>query len=367
MTPISAQHDEFDIKQQRPAAGETRRFATGEALFFSPLPVPTGQIPMDFGGSFVEVNETFLDLGSSNFGKAFQARAMIGLGMIFIFSCLIVLPLLAGSTTWGNPFSESFWDRAAGMFHFGVTFSLWGGAIAALLGTYVILSTTRAKSRTRPIRFNRQRREVCFFPEGSDAPVIQPWEETVSWLSISTGVTGVGVTSAYTFGMAFDDSRADVVHFVRQGVMTPTHGLGKWEAIRVYMEKGPEFCPGKAPYEGRHTFDKERQDVHEEYQHNERSALGVGWWYLTHLITWWRFPYWVAEWDHRFSMKSLPNSIAEWSKPLPSEQWAKPSQALNEQSAKIERAFAQGQDFMTYFKANLSKTEAKESADSSAL
>jgi hypothetical protein len=30
-------------------------------------------------------------------------------------------------------------------------------------------------------------------------------------------VTGVGVTSAYTFGMAFDDSKADVVHFVRQG------------------------------------------------------------------------------------------------------------------------------------------------------
>ncbi|MHC8336665.1 hypothetical protein [Pseudomonas sp. HLT2-19-2] len=211
------------------------------------------------------------------------------------------------------------------------------------------------------LRFNRQRREVCFFPEGSDVPVIQPWEETVSWLSISTGVTGVGVTSAYTFGMAFDDSKADVVHFVRQAVMTPAHGLGKWEAIRVYMEKGPEFCPGKAPYEGRGTFDKERQDMHEEHQHNERSAFGVGWWYLTHLITWWRFPYWVAEWDHRFSMKSLPDSIAEWSKSLPTEQWAKPSQALKEQSAKIEKVFAQGQDFMTYFKANLNEIKTEES------
>jgi hypothetical protein len=66
-------------------------------------------------------------------------------------------------------------------------------------------------------------------------------------------------------------------------------------------------------------------------------------------------------------MKSLPESIADWSKPLPPEQWAKPSQALKEQSAKIEKAFAQGQDFMTYFNANLSKTDAKESAGSSAL
>ncbi len=129
----------------------------------------------------------------------------------------------------------------------------------------------------------------------------------------------------------------------------------------------PEFCPGKAPYEGRHTFDQERQDMHEEYQHNGRSALGVGWWNLTHLNTWWRFPYWVAEWDHRFSMKSLPESIADWSKPLPSEQWAKPSAALKKQSMKIEKAFAQGQDFMTYFKTNLSKNEEKAPVDSSAL
>ena len=226
--------DDLNLKKIRPVAGEKRKFATGEALFFCPFPIPTGNVPMDLGGSFVEVNDTFLDLGSSNFGKAFQARAMIGLGMMFIFSCLIILPLLAGSTTWGSPFSESFWDITAGMFDFGVTFSIWGGGIAALLGIYVILSTTRAKSRTRPIRFNRQRREACFFPEGSDLPVIQPWEEIASWLSISTGVAGVGVTSAYTFGMAFNDSRADAVHFVRQGVMTPAHALGKWEPSGRY-------------------------------------------------------------------------------------------------------------------------------------
>ena len=353
-------NDELNLKKTRPVAGEKRRFTTGEALFLSPLPVPTGNIPMDLGGSFVDVNDTTLDVGSSNFGKAFQARSMIGLGMMFILSCLIVLPLLAGSTTWGNPFSESFWDRAGSMFDLGVIFSFWGGGAAALLGAYVILSTTRKKSRTRPIRFNRQRREVCFFPEGSDTPVVQPWEETVSWLSISTGVTGVGVTSTYTFGMAFDDPSADLVHFVNQGLMTPAHGLGKWEAIRVYMEKGPQFCPGIAPYEGRNTFDQLRKTIKEEYREGERSAISVGWWYLSQLITWWRFPYWIAEWDHRYSMKALPDSIAEWSKPLSPEQWAKPSSALIEQSAKIENSFAQGKDFMTYFKTNLSVNESDE-------
>jgi len=152
--------------------------------------------------------------------------------------------------------------------------------------------------------------------------------------------------------MAIDDPKADTVHFLTQGVMTPIHGLGKWEAIRIYMEKGPQFCPQKAPYEGRHTFDKEREDMREEYRLKECSLLGVGWWYLSHVFTWWRFPYWVAEWDHRYSMKALPDSINQWSQPLPPEQWAQPSAALQEQSAKIEKAFAEGQSFMSYFDVN---------------
>lgn len=353
-------NDEFDFKQNRPFAGERRRFTTGEAIFFAPKPIPTGQTPMDLGGSFIEVNDTFLDVGSSNVNKAFQARVMIASSMLILIVSLIIGPFIAGFMSFGDPYGRTFTHIFIEFFPTGAAIGVWGAAGAAVLGFYVVISTTLAKVRTRPIRFNRQRREVCFFANGSDEPVIQPWEEMVSWLSVSTGVTGVGVMSIYTFGMAFEDPKTDTVHFVNQEVMTPVHGLGKWEALRAYMEKGPEFCPAKAPYEGRHTFDKERQDMYEEYQHNERSALGVGWWYLTHLITWWRFPYWVAEWDHRFSMKSLPESIAEWSKPLPPGQWGKPSPALKEQSAKIEKAFAQGQDFVTYFKANLNENKAEE-------
>ncbi|WP_371918383.1 DUF6708 domain-containing protein [Pseudomonas sp. Choline-02u-1] len=360
MSSKSTNNDELHLKHQRPVAGESRRFTTGEAVFFSPLPVPTGQISMDLGGSFLDINDTYLDLGSSNVNKAFQTRVMIASSMLILIVSLIIGPFIAGLMSFGDPYGRTFTHIFIEFFPTGAAIGVWGAAGAAVLGLYVVTSTTLAKVRTRPIRFNRQRREVCFFANGSDEPIIQPWEEMVSWLSVSTGVTGVGVISTYTFGMAFDDPKTDTVHLVNQEVMTPVHGLCKWEALRAYMEKGPEFCPAKAPYEGRHTFDKERQDMHEEYQHNERSALGVCWWYLTHLITWWRFPYWVAEWDHRFSMKSLPDSIAEWSKPLPPDQWGKPSPALKEQSAKIERAFAQGQDFMTYFKANLNESKAEE-------
>jgi hypothetical protein len=224
------QQVELDLKNHRPMAGETRHFSTGEALFFSPVPVPTGQTPMDFGGSFIEVNDTYLDLGSSNLTKSFQARLAVSLPTVVVIVCLFVLPTLMGFAAFINPFDRSFWFYFNNFFESGLSLALWCGGGAALIGLYAIISTTRS------------------------------------------------VISSYTFGMAIDNPNADTVHFLVQEVMTPIHGLGKWEAIRAYMEKGPEFCPGKAPYEGRHTFDKERQDMKEEYQHNERSALSAWRW-----------------------------------------------------------------------------------------
>ena len=188
---------------------------------------------------------------------------------------------------------------------------IWG-FIACLSLLYVGMFWRMMREVTihPPIRFNRQRREVCYFPSGSDEPIIQPWEELVAWVSVSTGTTGEGIMSTYTLGMALDNPKTDKTHFLNQGVLTPAHGLSKWEAIRVYMEKGPTFCPGKAPYEGRHTFDEKRESMREAYREGDCSAFGVAFWYVRNVITWWRFPYWVAEWDHRYSMKPMPASIS---------------------------------------------------------
>jgi hypothetical protein len=198
---------------------------------------------------------------------------------------------------------------------------------------------------------------VCYFPSGSDEPIMQPWEELVAWVSVSTGTTGEGIMSTYTLGMALDNPKTDKTHFLNQGVLTPAHGLSKWEAIRVYMEKGPAFCPGKAPYEGRHTFDEERESMREAYRGGYCSAFGVAFWYVRNVVTWWRFPYWVAEWDHRHSMKPMPDSIEQWSQPLPPAQWAKPSSELLAQTAEIEKAFSKGLSFMDYFNSTLGETE----------
>lgn len=351
--PLQPQ-DELDLRNQRPSAGEARRFATGEALFLAPLPVPTGHLPMDLGGSFVEVNDTYLDLGKSNTNKAFQAQLAIWGVMFAGGTMLFILPLLGAAIQAFGPYKKDFWRVfGEGFYIYLVDVSWWTvlPVVALLIAT--VTHSTFKKARTRPLRFNRQRREVCYFPEGSDEPIIQPWEELVAWVSVSTGYTGDGVMSTYTFGMAIDNPRTDKTHFLTHGVFTPAHGISKWEAIRAYMEKGPAHCPGKAPYEGRHTFDVERDALHEAHREGDASAIGVVWWYLCRVVTWWRFPYWVAEWDHGYTMKAMPASIAQWSQPLPVEQWAKPSKELKEQTARLEKAYANGQNFTDYFKAQL--------------
>ncbi|MCJ8170469.1 DUF6708 domain-containing protein [Atopomonas sediminilitoris] len=339
----------LDLKQQPPCAGEVRQFATGQALFFAPLPLPTGSQAMDLGGSFIEVNETYLDVGQSNFNKAFQAQLMIWGVMCMLIMCLIIAPFLVGSMSLFDSHKRAFLEHVNWILPTAITLALCGGSFAAILGGTVVIRTTLQKAQTRPIRFNRQRREVCFFLERSDEPIICPWEKVAAWVSTSTGTTGEAIMSTYTFGIAFPEAATGLTHVFNQGVMTPIHGLSKWEAIRVYMEKGPEFCPGTAPYEGLHTFDEKRQSVHENYRDGYTSAISVPWWYLCNIVTWWRFPYWVAEWDHRYSMKAMPDSITAWSQPLPAEQWAKPSAELLVQSAAIEKAFANGQSFQDYF------------------
>ena len=121
------------------------------------------------------------------------------------------------------------------------------------------------------------------------------------------------------------------------------------------MEHGVEHCPEKAAHEGRHTFEQARNTMQEEVNAGERSLIGKYWWLLTHIVSWWKIPYWIAEWDHQYSMKAMPESITEWSKALPVEHWSKPSTELQEESLKIQKAFSNGEDFMSYFKANISR------------
>lgn len=340
--------NEADLREQRPKIGETRTFATGEAIFLAPLPLPTGHAPLDLDESVLAVNDSYLDIGSSSKGTLFLIQSSISWQMVFIFCLLVFLPLLAGATTWFNPLAEPFGQRAMKVFTYGFWFYLVVGGGLIALSVHSLWSVMKESAESYPLRFNRQRREVCLMDKTLPRPIYVPWEDMVAWISRSFGTTGDGITETMTLGMAFDDPQEGKVQFVNWGVLSAAHGMSQWELIRSYMEVGPSVCPPPAKPDDRHSLERDRERLRQE------QAWGIsgffftfGWWYLR-ITSLWRVPYYLAELEQRFYRVKMPAEVEEWSRPLPKEQWAQPSEKLRQESARMRYALSVGHSFLEY-------------------
>lgn len=356
----------MDLRNRPPTAGEQRDIPLGQALFFSPLPLPTAQGDgLDINGSFLEVNDVYLDIGTSNSGKEFQVQMYTSALSFFCFVCLVLLFTAGLREFYRDEQVYSYWFYLQQVLRDDFTDTLLFIILGVLLlSAYAILSTTYQKLRLRPMRFNRQRREVCYFPPGSDTPVICSWEQLIAWIASSTGTTGSNIMTTYTFGMAIENKANDQYWFIRRPVINVLSAQAEWEAIRDFMEKGPEACPGKAEHIDRHSFDNKRAELHHRFKHGPKywfnfsmiewstSYFGVAWFYIWNVMCWWKFPYYVAEWDLRFSMKDMPINIEAWSSALPEDEWAKPSEELIEQTQKMEAHLARGGLFYDFFATN---------------
>ncbi|WP_233146679.1 DUF6708 domain-containing protein [Pseudomonas chlororaphis subsp. aureofaciens] len=348
-----------DIRNQRPSAGEIRAKGLSETLFLSPLPVYTGQAQAS-RRNFSEMNDTFLELGGNNWGMVEQGKILAAGIWLPIFLAFIMpsLVIISGTIFYPENFSDPWHD----LFMFlQVTISVSLLSILPI-GAYVygMLSSVYAAAKTYPVRFNRQRREVCYVDSKTHRVLIVPWENVVAWVSNTQGVTSYGATRQYTFGMGLEDEEQDKVQFVLLPQPSDAHALGMWTSIRNYMEDGQLVdTPNpmlKAlgliptgdrlkPYEGLHTFEIEREDARamgslddggedltpeqrEHYGYSKRSPWPLRRWYIWRVLSFWKMPYLLAEWSHRKGRPTLPEQVQTWSQPLPPEQWAKPSTAL---------------------------------------
>ncbi|WP_457374434.1 DUF6708 domain-containing protein, partial [Pseudomonas sp. TE12234] len=113
------------------------------------------------------------------------------------------------------------------------------GAIFPIGGfIYGMLSNVRTLAKSYPVRFNRQRREVCYIDDTTHRVLIVPWESVVAWVARSQGITSYGAMRDYTFGMGLEDEAHDTVQFILSAQPSDVHALGMWTAIRNYMEEG---------------------------------------------------------------------------------------------------------------------------------
>jgi len=373
----------LDVRSQRPSAGEIRVEGATETLFLSPLPVYTGQVQSS-RRHFSDINDVFLDLGGSNWGTVEGGKVLAG-GIVGLFVLAFIVPALI-MLYLVLAYPENFPTPWADLKMLIQVFS--AGALLGILPlgafAYGMFSDEFKRAKPYPVRFDRQRREVCYIDRESGRALIVPWESIVAWVSNSQGITPYGTTRQYTFGMGLEDEERDTVQFVLLPQPSDSHSLGLWASIRNYMEDGQLFnapnpwfqalglVPTKdrlKPYEGMHTFEIEREDARamgslddggddltleqrEKYGYDKRSYWPLRRWYAWRVLTFWKLPYLLAEWVHRRGRPSLPAVVEAWSQALPEAQWATPSGALVNASKRVRTAMdKQGATFVDACKA----------------
>ena len=281
-----------------PAAGTTKKRLLSRNDYLAPLPIPTGRKPSDVLNTIWRKNEVFLDIGSYSIGSA----VMVLWPGVMLFSLLNYItpdPLI------------------------------WGGGLIIVGVPILFVIQGLFRKVPLPIRFNRQRREVCVPREDGEYWIV-PWESVTAIATQQSSVSQGGKVSMGLLVIGFDNpdpqAKDDNRHFsLGFNCGGGTTAMALWECMRSYMEIGPEAVPesrvGIAPYEetqiGSIITDLRKGDL-----------IGVLWgiFCITILGTY------LAEMVQDLKLSHPPDlpypDIIEWSKPLPPEQWAQRSPEL---------------------------------------
>jgi hypothetical protein len=293
-----------------PPAGTTKKGIFSRNDYLAPLPVPTGEKPCDVLNTIWRKNEVFLDIGNYSIGSA----VMVLWPMVMLFALMnYITP---------DPM-------------------IWGGGLIIVGIPILFVVQGLFREVPLPIRFNRQRREVCV-PRDNGEYWIVPWESVTAAATQQSSVSQAGKNTMGLLVIGFENpdpnATQDNQHFsLGFNCGGGTTAMALWECTRSYMEIGPEAVPesrvGIAPYEetqiGSLIVDLRKGDT-----------LNVLWgiFCITILGTY------LAEKLQDWKLSHPPDlphpDIIEWSKPLPPEQWAKRSPELEVAIAQREAELA---------------------------
>ena len=304
----------------RPAGTSKKRFLLQED-YLAPLPVPTGEKPSDMLNIIWRKNDVYLDIGIYT----------IGAGVMILWPC-IMLWLCLGYYSWDIlPDLQNY--------------LLIGGAV--ILGIPVLLLVHGLFLPTPlPVRFNRQRREVCV-PISEGEYWIVPWETVIAMGTETSSINQAGKQTMGLLLIGFDnpDPQASVnkKHYsMGFNCGGGASAMALWECMRSYMEIGPEAVADETA-----RFNRP-QGVLATYKKVIVDAANKRGWFLAIL---WEgffgiliFNMLLVEVLERLKLNPPPDltypDIIEWSKPLPPEQWAKRSPELELAIAQREAELA---------------------------
>ena len=347
MTSSISTSPQQSVEEPQKKAGDIELCLTGRKTYLAPLPLPTEAEPCC--PYISDYNDIYLDFGG---GEPNVFSYQVNLGGPFSCACLVAIgfPLLGGfiALTLGYGTDES-WEAVRGIFlvAWGIAIKMWLATSAVCFAIW--LHHHKLFTQVIPTRFNRQRREVCFMPDGATQPLFVPWESLSAWVVQGQSATQYGITRHYGMGMGFMHEGELVSVEFQCGALQLA--IANWEAVRGYMEyelndlhaiQDPlELqAPGDPSHEGLHTFRNARASLHRRIWEKEVWWVYGFFWYVYHVMTLWTLPNHLVEWEikriAKVGRKALPEAMREWSEPLPPEQWAKPSAELLRLSANVK-------------------------------
>ncbi|MFZ0153211.1 MAG: hypothetical protein WAL06_03395, partial [Pseudomonas sp.] len=148
-----------------PPAGTTKKRLFSRNDYLAPLPIPTGEKPSDVLNTIWRKNEVFLDIGSYSIGSA----VMVIWTMMMVFAFM------------GYLFRNDPDDMHI--------FAIMTAAIIGIPTLFLIQGLFREVPL--PVRFNRQRREVCV-PQANGEYWIVPWESVTAAATQHSSVSQAG-------------------------------------------------------------------------------------------------------------------------------------------------------------------------------
>jgi hypothetical protein len=303
-----------------PPAGTTKKRTFSRNDYLAPLPIPTGRKPSDVLNIIWRKNEVFLDIGNYSIGSA----------VMVMWPTLMVFLAISFFTRNIDP------DYSQEVLILG----------AVILGIPILMLIQGLfREVSLPVRFNRQRREVCVPRDGEYW--IVPWETVTAAATQHSSVSQAGKATMGLLIIGFENpdpqAKEDNKHFsLGFNCGGGTTAMALWECMRSYMEIGPEAVEDQTARFGR------SKGIGMTYLDDLVKAAKLRGWPLTLL---WEgfcgifiFNTLLIDVLERWKLNPPPDlpypDIIEWSKPLPPEQWAKRSPELEDAIAKREAELA---------------------------
>ncbi|PKH27279.1 hypothetical protein BI292_27690, partial [Pseudomonas sp. 43NM1] len=202
-----------------PPAGTTEKRVFSRNDYLSPLPVPTGRKPSDVLNIIWRKNNVFLDIGNYTIGSV--VMVMWPTVMTFLVMSFFTRNL-------NSDFSQDI---------------LIVGSIIIGIPTLILIQGL-FRDVPLPIRFNRQRREVCV-PRDDGKYWIVPWESVTAAATQQSSVSQAGKATMGLLIVGFENpdplAEEDNKHFsLGFNCGGGTTAMALWECMRSYMEVGPE-------------------------------------------------------------------------------------------------------------------------------